>query len=209
MYLFTNQFNAAKSDAISSFIGETGNSKSLYRAARACYGLEEFQECKNFLGTLLEYHGDDKDARREFKRVKHRLKEQETGSYDFAAMAKSASEQLWLDHASFTKQVAVKPAGNSGRGLFTTEAVKAGSLLLCEKAFSAAFQDECPNTTYILLNANTERITLGTQALLIPGIAQKLQNVLLGPKFWNLYSGTFPRTGKEGSLVDGTPVIDT
>ncbi|OCL07988.1 hypothetical protein AOQ84DRAFT_389153 [Glonium stellatum] len=209
MYLITKQYDAAKSDATSSLVGEPDNVKSLYRAARACYELEEFEESERFLLTLLSYDKNDTDAQRELKRVKTRLQEATTGTYDFAVMAKSAETQLWLDHASFTERVAVQPAGSRGRGLFTTVPIKAGDLVFCEKAFSAAFGDEILDTTYILLNANTKRITLGTQALLIPRIVHKLQNPSLGPKFLDLYSSSYPRTGKEGNILDGTPVIDT
>jgi hypothetical protein len=57
-----------------------------------------------------------------------------------------------LDSHRTNVGAAVKPRGLTllglqyhfpdGRGLFTTQAVKAGDLLFCEKAFAHAFHDE-------------------------------------------------------------------
>ncbi len=46
-----------------------------------------------------------------------------------------------MDRADFVGPIEVRPCKNPehGRGLFSTRAVKAGDLLLCEKAFCAAF----------------------------------------------------------------------
>jgi hypothetical protein len=46
-----------------------------------------------------------------------------------------------MDRADFVGPIEVRPCKNPehGRGVFSTRAVKAGELLLCEKAFCAAF----------------------------------------------------------------------
>jgi hypothetical protein len=58
--------------------------------------------------------------------------------YDFETISKEVSKVRppHLDHATFVGLVEVKTSPGRGRGLFTTKAVKAGELLLCEKAFA-------------------------------------------------------------------------
>ena len=71
----------------------------------------------------------------ELKRVRCRLGEQERSAYDFKAIREEMSKVSppHLDHATFVGSVTVKV---SWSGLFTTKAVKAGDLILCEKAFA-------------------------------------------------------------------------
>ena len=63
--------------------------------------------------------------------VRYRLGEQESGKAITDEMPKVPPPHL--DHATFVGPVAVKASIGRGRGLFTTKAVKAGDLILCEK----------------------------------------------------------------------------
>lgn len=83
-----------------------------------------------------------------------------------------------LDHATYIGLVAARETGSRGRGLFTTKEVKAGDLLLCEKAFAHAFVDveneKASASTCLLLNMETERMTMRAQADLLGMIVRKL-----------------------------------
>jgi hypothetical protein len=79
--------------------------------------------------------------------------------------------------------------------MFTTNSVKAGDLLLCEKAFSHVYepgQGADKAHTTLLLNLETDRGSLGGQADLIRSIAQNLYgNTSLAPSFTILHHGSY------------------
>jgi hypothetical protein len=189
--------------------------KALYRAGHALYKLERFSECQDVLSLLSEKYPSN-DAARELKRVRRRIEEQQSGKYDFRAIYDEASKLRppHLDHATFIGPVVIKPSTGRGRGLFTTKAVKAGDLILCEKAFAHCYANdskEDSNNNFkvsILMNTHTNRITMGTQSDLISVIVQKLwKNPLLLPKFMELNHGSYKPV--DVTEVDGKPIIDT
>ena len=85
-------------------------------------------------------------AAHEYARASARLVEQENGRYEFRKMMLEAKKRQppRLDRGTYIGPVTVKQTQSHGRGLFTTETVKAGDLLFCEKAFAHAFHDEMP-----------------------------------------------------------------
>ena len=105
----------------------------------------------------------------------------------------------------------VRKSGTRGRGLFTTQEVKAGDLLLCEKAFAYAFRDprviEHKDLT-VMTNVVAGLMTMGAQADLIDMIVRKLhQNPSLIPTFTDLHRGSFKPVVTAD--VDGTPLVDS
>jgi hypothetical protein len=78
-----------------------------------------------------------------------------------------------------------------GRGLFTTNDIKAGDFFLCEKAFEYSYAD------------NAKDLQFGTRPALIYKIIKKLsENPDLIPSFTNIYYGScIPAVGKEGKLA--------
>ena len=94
----------------------------------------------------MEVNPSNLAAVKDLKRCPQRLKE-ESGVYDFAAMLDEAIKKgpaPDMDRASFVGPVEVRQCAikSHGKGLFTTKSVKAGDLLLVEKAFSAVFPDD-------------------------------------------------------------------
>jgi hypothetical protein len=163
----------------------------------------------------LEYPNNI-EAKGELSRAIGRLVEQNAGMYKFVQLYTKATKLRppHLDHATYVGPVSVKASGSRGRGLFTTKAVKAGDLLLCEKAFAHAFIDDTHATfeqnggLTLLINPETDIVTVGAQAELIQMIVQKLyQNPSLAPAITDLHHGTYKSVGV--SEVDGTPVVDT
>lgn len=153
-------------------------------------------------------------AKGELTRAINRLVEQENGRYRFKQLYMEATKLRppHLDHSTYFGPVSVRASGSRGRGLFTTEAVKAGDLLLCEKAFAHAFVDtgkaEHRQNMTLLINAETNLMTMGAQGDLIRMIVQKLyRNPSLASVITDLYHGSYEPVGV--SDVDGTPVVDT
>lgn len=150
-------------------------------------------------------------------RARSRLLEKKTGLYDFEQLQAKAKKLRppHLDHASYLGPVEIRQTESQGRGLFVTKAVKAGELLLCEKAFSHAHAEEDAgdgneNSSKIslLINPETNQGFMGTQAELIKLIVQKLyHNPSVAPAFVTLYHGTYE--GVSTSTVDEKPIVDT
>lgn len=214
--LYLGRYEEAEADARASIIestetidsrGKSLNKKALYRAGRALYELRKFQEADEaFLGAL-ELTPDDRDAMREHDRCSLRLQEQTCGKYDFKKMSKAAAKASRLDHADFTCNTAVRTAGNRGRGLFAAKDIKAGDLILCEKAFQAVFRSECK--VYLTTNINTERGHIGCGADLLFRTIEKLRcNPSAASRFLDLYDGGYqPKCPP--TLVDNTTVVDS
>lgn len=126
--------------------------KALFRAARASYGLGNFTQCHSYLAKLQELYPGNKAATKDMERCELRFREL-AGDYDFASMLKEAVTKQpspHLDRAAYIGPIEVRKCAikSHGRGLFTTKDVKAGELLLCEKAFVTAFAtDESQATT--------------------------------------------------------------
>jgi tetratricopeptide (TPR) repeat protein len=212
-------FDAALADASRSSLEAELPEKAQYRAAMALYGLSRYDECRERLEALLNRYPDNPAAREKLLAVEQRLREQQTGEYDFKAMQEQVrAGRRHLDIATYSKPVIVKEAPGKGRGLFTTEAVKAGTLLLCEKAFAygAAADDESggvlitagSGSISLLMNKPTKDVIAGMQPAVISSVVQKMfRNPSLAPTITDLDCGSYEPV-KDAGLVDGQLVVD-
>ncbi|CAI7642165.1 unnamed protein product [Penicillium discolor] len=115
-----------------------------------------------------------------------------------------------LDHATWIGPVTVRQTKSQGRGLFTTEAVKVGDLLLCEKAVAYATEHPSRPRWHSNLHVNTETGTTiqGGQLALASSIIEKLyKNPSSASTITDLHSGGFKQVST--GPIDGKPVIDT
>lgn len=183
------------------------NNKALYRAGRALYGLRKFQEADAAFLSILKVTPGDKDATREHNTCVLRLHEELSGRYDFEHMSNSAAKMSRLDHADFTSNTAVRTTSSRGRGLFACKDIKAGGLVLCEKAFHAVFESE--HNLYTVTNINTGTTQMGAEAGLTVGTIQKLRcNPKAASRFLDLYDdGYQPKCPP--TLIDNTTVVDS
>ncbi|CAH0045204.1 unnamed protein product [Clonostachys solani] len=212
-FLKTEQFKAALSDIESAPNGPNLVEKALDRKAQALYGLGKYRECCHVLEEMCENFTKNASVQQRLTHTIKRIKEQERGLHDFARMQREASDKRppHLDFATYIGPVALGPSGSKGRGLFTTKAVKAGDLLLCEKAFAHAFVDTDGIHTQdltVLIDAQRDLITVGGQAELIRLVAQKVyQNPSMAATVTDLHHGSYQPV--DVSEVDGIPIVDT
>ena len=141
--LSSQHYDAALEDAMAVLEMDTTSEKALFRAARASYSLGCFARCRSFLTELQLLYPQNKAAIKDIERCEVRIREQ-AGDFDFASMLREAivkQPSPRLDRAGYIGPIEVRKCAieSHGRGLFTTKAVKAGDLLLCEKAFATAF----------------------------------------------------------------------
>jgi tetratricopeptide (TPR) repeat protein len=216
-YLKTKQYDAALCDTGYPNLITTTSEKALFRAAEALYHLGRYSECCELLERLHTTSPTNQQASKVLNRAKSRVLEHTTGEYDFGDLQKKAKHLRppLLDAATYVGPVEIRQTQNKGRGLFVNRAVKAGDLLLCEKAFSYAYvvedgesKGERSSQLSVLLNTETERGFLGGQADLLQAIVQKLhRNPSLAKAFTKLYHGSYEAVTT--SAVDEEPVVDT
>lgn len=152
-------------------------------------------------------------------RAKSRYLEQTTGEYNFGQLQEDAKKLRppHLDFATYIGPVEIRQTESKGRGLFVTKAVKAGDLLMCEKAFSRAHvnegadgsdNDKGSSRTSLWINPEKGQVFMGAQPDLNKSIVQKLyRNPSLAPAFTALHRGKYEKAGT--SMIDGEPIVDT
>ena len=210
--LIAKHFNAALEDVLASCSGDSSDGKAYYCAARACYELALFEESKAYFARALESNPKDLRSRKGYNLAITRIGEKESGKYDLSTMVGSVkSNRVHLDCADFIKNTSVGTTPTHGRGLFTSEFIPAGGLVLVEKALclpNLYEGDQASDTVLYNFNTNT-RTKRSAQPELFLQLAHKLynnQNLTAG--FFDLDSGNYLRSGEEGELIDGVPVID-
>lgn len=199
-------------DAIRDIPDPKMSEKALFRKAQALYHLRRYRECCDVFKILCQEYPGNSAASKEFTRAIKRLAEQVNGTYPFKQLQLEAARLRppHLDRATYIGPVSVRFTNSHGRGLFTTKAVKAGDIILCEKAFAHSFVDHIGFTlsAVVLIKPETNRMTLRGQAELITLIAQKLyKNPSLIPVVTDLYHGSYDPL--EICEVDDAPVVDT
>ncbi|XP_014552216.1 hypothetical protein COCVIDRAFT_110923 [Bipolaris victoriae FI3] len=212
-YLKTRQYDAALSDTGFPDFGVEASEKALFRAAEALYHLTRYEECCSVLEKLCRLFPNNKEAVAAHTRARNRVRESSTGEFDFRLLQAEARKRIppHLDHGTYIGPVTVKKAKGKGRGLFTTASMKAGDLVLCEKAFCHAHVDEPGKgnaKVTLLMNVETERAFMGGQAHLIQLITQKLyKSPSMAAAFTELHHGDYKAVDK--MFVDEQPVVDT
>ncbi|KAL7628439.1 hypothetical protein AAE478_002642 [Parahypoxylon ruwenzoriense] len=187
--------------------------KGFFREAKALYALGRYEECFGKLQAAVGSNPDNKDVLSEINRVKERLREKKAGTYNFNRMYKQAkATPPIIDCATYVGPIAVRASPGRCRGLFTTKPVKAGELLLCEKAFAYHYAGDDNSigrqNNRVLVNLDTKTLTTGGQAYLIPQIVQKIyHNPESSSQFKELYRGDYRPVAR--SEVDGKPIVDT
>ena len=189
----------------------------MFRAGEALYNLERFEECCQVLETLCRAYPLNDLARAASIRAQSRLREQKTGEYNFKLLQAEAKKLRppRLDHATYIGPLEVRQTASKGRGLFLTKAVKAGDLLLCEKAFAYSHVLEKPDkenvsgsVVHVLIHAETDAKVVGTQVQLLKTMVQKLYHTpSVAPALTALYHGDY--NGLDTAFVDGMPIVDT
>ncbi|KAK4502484.1 hypothetical protein PRZ48_005909 [Zasmidium cellare] len=214
------RYEAALADAEASIIssddlasGEAGlvnsNVKAFYRAGIAAYHLQSYDKAQQMFESILKIAPMDSDAQRELQRVRRRLVEQSMGAYDFEEMIECAmTVDKRLDVADFKANVTVQKTVDRGHGLFATKAIKAGELVLVEKALFVAFNTDEGADQSVIMNLNTGVMSVGTHPTRLVGAVHKmLHSPKLAEAFSHLYDGGYEPRGVQ--VVDGVVAVDT
>ena len=192
--LVLGRCDAAKSDALASRTGATSDWKAYYTAGKSAYGLRDYGESKKYYESALEINPGGSGIKQEHARCVARLEEEEKGNYDFRAIYASLSPQkVHVDCASFLANTKVASSPLHGNGLYAARDLKAGDVVFVEKALFMPNQYEPSRASAALYTAMVHKL---------------YDNPSLGERVLRLYDGGFKRTGAEGTIVDGVPVVD-
>ncbi|KAK4240436.1 hypothetical protein C8A03DRAFT_31461 [Achaetomium macrosporum] len=195
--LILGRYDAAKADALASRTGGPQDWKAYYNGGRAAYGLCDYAESNTLLAAALKLNPTNANIQKEHARCQARLHEEATGEYDFPEMLASLSpHSVHLDRGSFLRNTRVAESAHHGRGLFATRDMKAGELVFVEKA---------------TLMPNQYEPARASAALYALMVRQLCDNPSLAGPVLDLYAGAdgvYERSGKEGTIVDGVPVVD-
>ncbi|KAJ8605982.1 hypothetical protein MRB53_041275 [Persea americana] len=185
------------------------NVKAFYRAGIAAYHLQSYDKAQQMFESILKIAPMDSDAKRELQLVRRRLVEQSMGAYDFEEMFECAmTVDKRLDVADFKANVTVQKIVDRGHGLFATKAIKAGELVLVEKALFVAFNTDEGADQSVIMNLNTEVMSVGTHPTRLVGAVHKmLHSPKLAEAFSRLYDGGYEPRGVQ--VVDGVVAVDT
>lgn len=147
----------------------------MFRKSQALYYLQRVRESCEVHTLLNKEYPNNTAAKKEFDRATARLAEVQSAEYPFRRLQREAMKRRppHLDRATYVSPVSVRSTESRGRGLFTTEAVRAGDLLFCEKVFAHAFHDEDGDLQNISLLMNTE-----TQSC-VPTLPEQHPNVCI------------------------------
>jgi tetratricopeptide (TPR) repeat protein len=192
--LILGRYDAAKADALASRTGGPQDWKAYFNAGRAAYGLCSYAESHTLLTKALDLNPTNANIQKEHARCEARLREEETGAYDFPAMQASLGPHaVHLDRGSFLRNTRVAESAHHGRGLFAARDLRAGDLVFVEKA---------------TLMPNQYEPARASAALYALMVRQLCDNPSLAGPVLGLYDAGYERSGEEGAIVDGVAVVD-
>lgn len=136
-YLELGWFNSAAFDAdsfLTRYATHPTVHKAVFRAAKAYYMAERYEACANLVSRFGK--GRFPQAEDYATRALQRIRERDHGEYNWDSIFDDCLRQRPIarpDIASFQGPVEIKTPSSAGqpRGLFVTEDVKAGALLVC------------------------------------------------------------------------------
>ncbi|TIA63867.1 hypothetical protein D6C77_01814 [Aureobasidium pullulans] len=222
--LYLGQFDAAKANALASLLNKPDekskqlDSKALFRAGRALYELSNYQEARDAFQKALLLSPSDKDTQSQLKRTVARIKEETEGVFNFASISKTvdSSKNIHVDQASYLSRTEVRQTEGRGRGLFTTQDIACGKIVLCEKAFTVGDtpkdinNQDCvvsPSSKGLLWGGRTEAWFNAVRSIFnSPSLAPRLLALCVTCKCPGKVHSRMTETTVP--IVDGVPVVD-
>jgi hypothetical protein len=173
--------------------------KALYRRGLAYYHLENYTSSFAAMKCLCDQYPENESGKMELEQIKLRMMEETSPNINFKSLSDKVTELRppHLNHATYTGPVMIGKSHGRGRGLFTTRDVKAGELLLFEKAFAHCYAPPLEDTMEASLKTSlpkdeyTDRMNLKIYQYLLSVAVQKLyKNPSLMSSFNELHHGS-------------------
>ncbi|KAI1765780.1 SET domain-containing protein [Hypoxylon sp. FL1150] len=213
--LLLNQLDEAKSDAKESLIGSPDqrqtdlNGKAYFRAGCAAYNLGEYREAKSFFEKQLELTPGNTTAGSYLRKIEMRLREQESGVYNFEKIRAGLSRSRpRVDAASFVGNTEVRESTGRGRGLFATRDIASGEMVMCEKAFCVVWGHEKEALTAMTYDVRDDRIRVSPVGLTKDVVQKLFNNPSQVGKVMGLY-GDYQGDSTDLQKTEDGPIVDT
>lgn len=213
-----HRYDAAIQDALASLSSGTGakandlDHKAYYRAGLSAYELGRFEQARDHFEASLRLKPGDKDCIRQLARSAARVSEQ-SGTYDFGQIIEQLSpSKPRVDAANYVQRVEVQNHTECGRGLFSTQHIRFGALILCEKALCVVYAND-PGAHQTLpvqkKRVQVDRVSEGAPYRMV--LKKLVDNPSLIPKVLELYAGEqqFAKHEPIPCVVDGMPLLDS
>lgn len=134
-YLALQKYELGLADAESVLSADNTHIKCLFRKAKALFGLAKYRDALKFLNSLSQdtLPSTHKEIIVDLiVKSKLLIAQSETGDYPWVHIFQNQFDEL----AEFVGPVIVKHTRAKGRGLFATDVIKAGQLIMASKAFA-------------------------------------------------------------------------
>ena len=201
--LATREWSSALVDTLWVLSLEPAHSKARYRQALALTMLGYHVEAL----TLLEALNDIPEAAVEAARVIRRL-EESGGLYDMPNTCKMLrNPELRDDVVDYVGPVTVKMTGAMGRGLFVTEDVKEGQLLIAEKALACAFP-KGDSMAFTFDRANNKVLKETTEVIAAMAVQKALKSSVVNTKLSFLFDGSIQSLKSVPSMALFGPITE-
>lgn len=146
----------------------------MFSKARALYCLRKFDERYSLCKRLLARDPVLAEGRSLLEATSKRLNKSMIGNFDFSDMRNEANRQKFprLDYRDYDGPVKIGTCSplSKGRGLFATQDVRQGEILLCEKALKFCYVDE------VLMQTNITQSKTGSILALTHVLLPKSSN---------------------------------
>ncbi|THY29126.1 SET domain-containing protein [Aureobasidium pullulans] len=210
--LQATQYDLAKTQALLSISDNDDSNfhddKALYRAGTASYKLGDFSTARSILERLLKISPLHKPGIQMLEHTKNRLTEEKTGKYDFEAMTIAAQTDFG-EYGSFLRRTEIRPSKVAGHGLFATEDIRCGEIVLCEKAFTAEPRPKSgPSKPAKMMDLHNNSKHIGSYAALFSTTVRKIVDNPSLAHILQLHTDGTHESQKTIPLVDGLPAVD-
>ncbi|GAA5893992.1 hypothetical protein JCM6882_007953 [Rhodosporidiobolus microsporus] len=195
--------------------------KALFRRARALEGMKLLPSARDAYVEAFKVDPTSVEVKAGQQRVEKMLGEAKTGVFNWlqleAQAVKSAKEKKLDrtnnvgDYVGPIKVVKLEARGG-GRGIVATRDIKAGELLIVEKAFAVGEGPKDPNKTILMaFDLKTRNAATFEQVNLVDDVVQRmLDDPSTAPLLYSLYGGSeFPASGEATLNPLGRRPIET
>ena len=124
---------------------EPENQKALLRLAKTRYLMQEYKLFEQTLSLLNELFGDTEEYKQLLDRLNKRKEEQSNGLYNLQSLYEQSKNKMFLDHADYQGPIETNTTSGHGNGLYATENVEFGTLLIASKALIATSLENLEN----------------------------------------------------------------
>ena len=193
VYLKLSHFNQAYNFASKVVeLGETNSQKAFFRMGIAAYKMGQFEKSAKKFQQCLDINPSNNEAQVKLKLSEERIKESQTGEYDFEKLTENIKNQIMeMDVSDFkSNHIKVVYLKDNYKGVIATTPIKKGTLLVASKAIATSFHDKNDSKTHLDIDNTTKKSRDNEASKNSIKVIRKMQgNPTLAKEIYDLYAG--------------------